>query len=451
MILSAAAAALIGISRANAQALYSIGSPTNYQQYMLELVNRARANGGAEAARLGLSGLQEGPPTVNGESWTIENSVQPLSWNSRLTTAAQGQSDRLNNADQFYLGGSPHTFGGTTPSQRIAATGYSSAPYNGPTTSSGYFPGPENVAEEVSQGSGPYIGARLTAAILRAHNGLFTDQNVPSRGHRETMMLGFFREIGIGITAGTDNQAHPGQPNGTFDSLYIVQDYGTQSNQKPFITGVVYRDTNGNHFYDPGEGIGGVRVDVQGATFYAVTSASGGYSVPVAGSGSFTVTFSGGGVATLQRAATISGNRNVKVDYLVGTPATILDATGDFNGDGSPDLVLRNSGNGKTTIWYLHGNAFFSSANGPTLPAGWAIACVADLNHDSKPDFVLFNASTHQTAIWFLNNTAHLSSAYGPTLPQGWTLIAAIDANNDTKPDYVLFNANTRQTAFWFP
>jgi hypothetical protein len=288
---------------------------------MLELTNRARANGSAEATRLGLSGgLQEGPPTVNGEPWTIENSVQPLSWNSKLASAAQGQSNRLNNADQFFLGGSPHTFGGMTPMQRIAATGYSAAPYNGPTTPSGFFPGNENVSEEVSQGSGPYTGARLTAAVLRAHTGLFKDQSVPGRGHRETMMLGFFRELGIGITAGTDNQAHPGQPNGTFDSLYIVQDYDTDSNQKPFITGVVYHDTNGNNFYDPGEGIGGVRVDVQGASFFAITAASGGFSVPVAGNGSYNVTFSGGGVATAHRTATVASNRNVKVDYRAGAP-----------------------------------------------------------------------------------------------------------------------------------
>jgi hypothetical protein len=139
---------------AQAQTLYSIGNPTNDQQYMLELINRARANGGAEAARQGLSGLQEGPPTIAGESWTIENSVQPLSWSPILTSAAQGQADRLNDADQAFLGVSPHTFGGMTPEERIAAAGYEAAPYTGPTTQSGYFPGPENVAEEISQGNG---------------------------------------------------------------------------------------------------------------------------------------------------------------------------------------------------------------------------------------------------------------------------------------------------------
>lgn len=438
-----------GLSRANAQALYSIGNPTNDQQYMLELINRARSNGGAEAARLGLSGLQEGPPSVNGEPWTIQNVVQPLSWNSLLQNAAQGQSNKLNNADQFFLGGSPHTFGGTTPTQRIAATGYSAAPYNGPTTPSGFFPGQENVAEEVSQGSGPYTGVRLTQAIARAHNGLFTDQSVPGRGHRNTTMLAFFREVGIGITTGTDNQANPGQPNGTFDSLYVVQDFGTQSSQKPFITGVVYRDANNNHFYDPGEGIGGVRVDVTNATYYAVTSSSGGYSVPVPGNGTYAVTFSGGSVTTAQKSATITNGLNVKVDYLTGA-AIVPGIRGDFNGDKLTDYLLFNPGTRATAIWHLHGTAFFNAVFGPAIPAGWTVVGVADMNNDSHPDYLIYNASTHQTAIYYLNDGTRLTAAYGPTLTPGWLLIAAADFNGDGKPDFALFNPSTRQTSIWY-
>ena len=313
-------------SPAIAQTQYSIGNPTNEQQYMLELINRARANGGAEAARLGLSGLQEGPPSINGEPWTIQNSVQPLSWNPLLFNCAQSHATNLNNADQFFLGGSPHTFGGMTPSERIAAAGYSMANYNGPTTTSGFFPGPENVAEAESQGGGPFVGARLIEGVLNAHDNLFTDQTVPGRGHRNTTMLAFFREIGIGISVGKDNQNNPGQPNGQWDSLYIVQNFGAQTSQAPFVTGVVYQDTNGNGFYDPGEGIGGIRVDVTGTGFFAVTSPSGGYSVPVPGNGSYTVTFSGGSFPAAQRNATVANLLNAKADFVapVSTAPTVL-------------------------------------------------------------------------------------------------------------------------------
>ena len=300
------------VSPAFAQTQYSIGNPTNEQQYMLELINRARANADAEAVRLGIGSRQEGPPTINGQVWQIQNTTQPLSWNPQLFNAAQGHATFLNDNDHFFTGTSPHTFGGTNPNQRIAAAGYSMATYNGP-TNGGAFPGPENVAEAISIGSGPYTGAKLIASVLEAHNDLFTDLSVPGRGHRSTTTLAFFREIGIGISAGTDN----GQGN-TWDSLYIVQNFGAHTNNTPFITGVIYNDANGNGFYDPGEGVAGVRVDVAGANFFAISSASGGYSVPVPGNGSYNVTFSGGGQATTQRTVNVANSLNAKADFLAG-------------------------------------------------------------------------------------------------------------------------------------
>ena len=129
-------------SHASAQTQSSIGSPTNEQQYMVELINRARADANAEAARLGLSGPQEGPPMLNGQVWTIPITVQPLSWNPMLLNAAQGQSDVLNNGDQFFSGQDPHSYpnGTSSPQMRIAAAGYSMANYTGP-TNGGAFPG----------------------------------------------------------------------------------------------------------------------------------------------------------------------------------------------------------------------------------------------------------------------------------------------------------------------
>src|SRR3954451_14998816 len=75
-----------------AQTQYSIGNPTPEQQYMLELINRARANADAEAVRLGIGSRQEGPPIVNGQVWNIQNTTQPLSWNPLLYNCAQAHS-----------------------------------------------------------------------------------------------------------------------------------------------------------------------------------------------------------------------------------------------------------------------------------------------------------------------------------------------------------------------
>ena len=314
---------LVGATSALAQnpVQYSIGNPTNEQQYMLELINRARANADAEAIRLGIGSRQEGPPRINGQVWQIPNTSQPLSFNEQLFNAAQGHATNLNNNDHFFSGEHPHNYRGTTPNSRIAAAGYSMAPYNGP-TNSGAFPGPENVAEAISFGSGPYTGAKLIASVLEAHNDLFTDLTVPDRGHRSTTTLAFWREIGIGISVGTDVGQDSTGTTRTWESLYIVQNFGAHTNNTPFITGVVYNDANGNGFYDPGEGVGGVRIDVTGSGRFAISTASGGYSVPVPGNGSYTVTFSGGGQATRQVSTTVAGNLNSKVDYKVAGAVT---------------------------------------------------------------------------------------------------------------------------------
>ncbi len=125
-------------------------------------------------------------------------------------------------------------------------------------------------------------------------------------------MLGFFREVGIGISVGTDFGS-----GATWDSLYIVEDFDTRTGSTPFITGVVYHDLNRDGFYNPGEGLSGVSVHVTGASYYAVTSSSGGYSVPVPGSGTYSVTFSGAPLPTNQRTAIVVANQNAKVDSVL--------------------------------------------------------------------------------------------------------------------------------------
>jgi len=344
--------AAAGFSPAIAQTQYSIGYPSPEWQYMLELINRARANGGAEATRLvGFAnqgeppfpgGLQEGPPSINGQSFTIANAAQPLSWNPLLATCAQNHSKLLNDSDQFFLGVSPHTFGGLTPEQRINAAGYAmnlSTEYNGPTTAGMFFPGPENVAENISIGSGPFTGSKLVTTILNQHNSLFTDQSVPGRGHRMSMMLTYWREIGIGVTAGKDN----GQGN-TWDSLYTVQNFGKLANSTPFITGVVYQDTNGNGFYDPGEGIGGIRVDVPGSNFFAITSPSGGYSVPVPSvNASYMASFSGGAFPTTQMPVTVSNPLNAKLDFVApvtGAPTLLANVSTRLPAAADPNALI---------------------------------------------------------------------------------------------------------------
>ncbi len=315
------------------------GEPTECEQYMLELINLARADGVEEATRNSLAGgLQEGPPTVAGQAWTIDDMVQPLAWNKSLKTAALAHATALNAADQFFAGGNPHSFGGTTPSDRIAAAGYVSGSYSGPTTPSGFRPGGENISERVKSPVSGYSDNELSAAVFDSHVGLFNDTTVPGRGHRNTMMLGAFKEFGVGISVGTDSSFNPGNPPPNWDSIYIVQEYGIPLAGINFVTGVVYQDldlslTNPSERlgYSAGEGLGGVTISAVpaggGTALTTTTFASGGYSLQLA-DGTYDITASGA-FGTTAAVTVIVAGANKKLDFVDPQASSGVDIVDD--------------------------------------------------------------------------------------------------------------------------
>src|SRR4051812_21810736 len=98
--------------------LMSAVYPTAAEQYLLELVNRARANPAAEAARFGVA-LNEGLP-----AGTISTAArQPLAFNPNLGDAARKHTNWMFATDTF-----THNEGSVTPVSRMRAAGY---PFSG--------------------------------------------------------------------------------------------------------------------------------------------------------------------------------------------------------------------------------------------------------------------------------------------------------------------------------
>jgi hypothetical protein len=56
----------------------------------------------------------------------------------------------------------------------------------------------------------------------------------------------------------------------------------------------------------------------------------------------------------------------------------------------------------------------------PTVDPEWHIAGVGDFNGDGTDDLVLENTSTGQRAIWFVKNEAVSSATYLPTVDVQW-------------------------------
>jgi hypothetical protein len=276
-----------------APAPYSIGNPTDEEQLYLELINRARANPAAEAQRLRnvtdpeiLSAYTYFAVDLDlmVSQFATLSPAPPLSMNASLLAAA-----RLHSQDMFTNKFQGHTgSNGSNPGGRISAQGFAWQTYG------------ENV----------FASAQ---SVLHGHAGFEVDwgygpggmQSPP--GHRQSIHNASFREVGVGLMNGV---------NGNVGPQLVTQDLATRFNGAPFVTGVVYHDHNRNGSYDVGEGLGGVRVDVSGASFYAITANSGGYSVPVPGNGAYQLSFSAANLVSTQRTVTVSGNANVKVDYM---------------------------------------------------------------------------------------------------------------------------------------
>ena len=249
------------------------------EQLLLELINRARLDPLAEAARFGID-LNAGlaPGTLDGTA------KQALAANELLNAAATGHAQWMLNTDTFSHTGQ----GGSSAGDRMADEGYAFT---------GSWTWGENISWRGTTGT-----PDLEGWIYTQHQGLFE-----SAGHRENILNGAFRETGLSQEQGVFTT------NRSYNASMVVEKFA-KSGSSYFITGVAYNDNDGNAFYTPGEGVGSLSVTVAGVGADATESA-GGYGIATA-SGTHTVTLgSGPGAVTVEIEL---NNANAKLDLVDG-------------------------------------------------------------------------------------------------------------------------------------
>ncbi|MBI3417814.1 MAG: VCBS repeat-containing protein [Verrucomicrobia bacterium] len=145
---------------------------------------------------------------------------------------------------------------------------------------------------------------------------------------------------------------------------------------------------------------------------------------------------------------------NIQADHAVQVTFRLQKKAGfDFNGDGDPDLVFQNT-DGSVGAWFMNGSenllsgSFFTPYNVGDL--GWHIVGTGDFDGDGNPD-LLFQHSDGTLATWFMSGTSLASAAYLNPANAGlaWSVAGTGDFNNDGHVDILLQNTDG-SLAIWF-
>ncbi len=311
---------------------------TSEEVYLVELVNRARADPAAEAIRTGIDLTAD---LTAGELAKLVPS-EPLALQSSLTLAARQHSRDMSDRN-FFDHENPD---GDRAQQRADANGYDGS-----------------AGENLAAGQ-PTIDAAHEAwleSVGHRKNVLSLWENFSQAFHYDEIGVGFF---------------FPGPDVSDFDTYY-TQVFGYSGRPpRTYILGVVYNDNDNDNFYSIGEGLADVRVDVTNADtglFVGsyLTDGAGNYQIEVPG-GNFVVTFINTLTGFGSRLTTsVTANTNIKIDA-TGDELTDPLAPSDNTAGTGAGIHGSATGNGSLTVTTLN-NAGRPIAFAETLGGGWTV------------------------------------------------------------------------------
>ena len=128
--------------------------------------------------------------------------------------------------------------------------------------------------------------------------------------------------------------------------------------------------------------------------------------------------------------------------------------TGDFNADGKPDILWRHDTSGENVLWYMDGVTLvggeFTSPSA-LVDVNWKMAGVGDYNGDGTPDIVFHHAVSGQIVLWFMDgpNLRQGTFTNPPSFGAPWRLSGTGDFGGDLKPDFIWRNQVTGEILVW--
>ncbi len=148
----------------------------------------------------------------------------------------------------------------------------------------------------------------------------------------------------------------------------------------------------------------------------------------------------------------------------LGDTGWTIAGSGDFNGDGNTDILWRytadNVNRGKNAVWFMTGVTRTGVAMLPRLSSlDWKITDTGDFNGDGKPDILwrctAAGGTQGRNVVWTMDGVTRTGAAYLPGVSNlEWHLVGTGDFNGDGSTDilwrYTADGASRGQNVVWF-
>ncbi len=137
-------------------------------------------------------------------------------------------------------------------------------------------------------------------------------------------------------------------------------------------------------------------------------------------------------------------------------PAWRVAGTADFDGDRRSDILWRHPQTGALDVWLMNGTSQ-SGATQPLSPASepdtsWGVVGTGDFDGNGWPDLFWRNSVSGALRLWLMNGTTRLSEA--ATTPAavtdlGWVVVGVGDFSGDGQPDVLWRHQLSGKNVVW--
>ena len=130
-------------------------------------------------------------------------------------------------------------------------------------------------------------------------------------------------------------------------------------------------------------------------------------------------------------------------------PAAQVAGIGDLNGDGTSDVLWRNPSTGQLEAWILSNGQWAQSVQLGSHGSNWQVAGIGDFNADGTDDILWRNPTTGQMDEWRMANGNWAGSVSFGSHGTNWTVAGVGDLNHDGTEDVLWRNPTTGQLDEW--